>query len=246
VAALFVRCRGGISDEPAAGANRGGMDLLRDSLQYIQDNPDKFREALLVHVRLSAYSLVIAVAVFFPLGVLSARSRRVGPAVIGVVSAARVVPSISVLFLLYPYRRQIGDLLPFWERSFVLTLIALILLAGPPLIINTDAGLRAVGGSVIENARGLGMNEFQVFARVQLPLALPVAVAGVRTAAVEVVASATLAAFVGAGGLGRFITSGLTLLDYSLLFVGAIPVALLALFAEASLAGIERLVTPPA
>ena len=92
----------------------------------------------------------------------------------------------------------------------------------------------------------LHRGEAQVFLRVQLPLALPVVVAGVRTAAVEVVASATLAAFVGAGGLGRFITSGLTLLDYSLLFVGAIPVALLALFAEASLAGIERLVTPPA
>lgn len=222
------------------------MDLLRDSLRYVQDNPDKFREALLVHVRLSVYALLAAMAIFFPLGVQASRSRKVGPAVIGVVSAARVVPSISVLFVLYPYRRQIGELLPFWPRSFVLALIALILLAGPPLIINTDAGLRAVASSVIENARGLGMNEFQVFTRVQLPLALPVVVAGVRTAAVEVVASATLAAFVGAGGLGRFITSGLTLLDFNLLFVGAIPVALLALFAEASLAGIERLVTPPA
>ncbi len=80
------------------------------------------------------------------------------------------------------------------------------------------------------------MTERQVFTRVQLPIALPIIVAGVRTAAVEVVASATLAAFVGAGGLGRFITSGLTLLDYSLLFVGAIPVALMALFAEATLA----------
>ncbi|MEA2586121.1 MAG: osmoprotectant transport system permease protein [Thermomicrobiales bacterium] len=232
---------------PDRGAMRWrSMDLLGDSLRYIQDNPERFREALAVHIRLSFYAVLAAVAIFFPLGVFASRSRRVGPAVIGLVSAARVVPSISVLFVLYPYRREIGDLLPFWDRSFVLALIALILLAGPPLIINTDAGLRSVGSSVLENARGLGMNEFQVFARVQLPLALPVVVAGLRTAAVEVVASATLAAFVGAGGLGRFITSGLTLLDYSLLFVGAIPVALLALFAEASLAGMERLVTPPA
>ena len=125
-------------------------------------------------------------------------------------------------------------------------LFALLLLAGPPLIINTDAGLRSVSPAVIENARGLGMSEFQVLRRIQVPLALPVIIAGVRTAAVEVVASATLAAFVGAGSLGRFITSGLTLLDYSLLFVGAVPVALLALFAEVSLAGVERLVTPPA
>ena len=222
------------------------MHLLNDSLQYIQDNPERFRNALSVHVQLSLYALVVAVLIFVPLGILASRSRRLGPATVGLVSAARVVPSISVLFLMYPYRREIGDLLPFWPRSFVLALIALIVLAGPPIIINTDAGLRSVAAPVIENARGLGMSELQVLTRVQLPLALPVVIAGIRTAAVEVVASATLAAFVGAGSLGRFITSGLTLLDYSLLFVGAIPIALLALFAEVSLAGAERLVTPPA
>lgn len=222
------------------------MDLLADSLRYIEDNPDRFREALLTHVRLSLYALLIAIAIFVPLGILAARSRLIGPAAVGTLAAARVVPSISVLFLLYPYRREIGDLLPFWDRNFVLALIALILLAGPPLIINTDAGLRAVAPAVLENARGLGMNEAQVLTRVQFPLALPVIIAGMRTAAVEVVASATLAAFIGAGSLGRFITSGLTLLDYSLLFVGAIPIALMALFVEITLAGAERLVTPPA
>jgi osmoprotectant transport system permease protein len=222
------------------------MDLLRDSLQYIQDNPERFRDALRTHLELSLYSLVVAILLFVPLGILAARSRRIGPSLIGLIAAARVVPSISVLFLLYPYRKEIGGLLPFWPRAFVLALIALILLAGPPLIINTDAGLRSVPPAVLENARGLGMSEFQVLRKVQLPLALPVIIAGVRTAAVEVIASATLAAFVGVGSLGRFITSGLTLLDYSLLFVGAIPIAILALFAEASLAGVERLVTPPA
>lgn len=90
------------------------------------------------------------------------------------------------------------------------------------------------------------MNPFQVFARVQLPLALPVVVAGVRTATVEIIASAALAALIGAGGLGTFISSGLTLVDYRLLLVGAIPVTLLALLAETALGGIERLVTPPA
>jgi osmoprotectant transport system permease protein len=122
----------------------------------------------------------------------------------------------------------------------------LTLLAGPPLVISTDAGLRNVDAAVLENARGLGMNAAQVFARVQFPLALPVVVAGVRTAAVEIVASATLAAFIGAGGLGEFITSGVTLLDYRLLLVGAIPVTLLALLAEVLLGGLERRLTPPA
>ncbi len=222
------------------------MDLLRDSLQYIQDNPDRFRDAFVVHIKLSLYALLAALAIFVPLGILASRSRRIGPSVIGIVAAARVVPSISVLFLLFPYRQEIGDQLPFWPRNFVLALFALLVLAGPPLIINTDAGLRSISPAVLENARGLGMSESQVLRRVQLPLALPVIIAGVRTATVEVIASATLAAFVGVGSLGRFITSGLTLLDYSLLFVGAVPIALMALLAEVSLAGMERLVTPPA
>src|SRR6478672_6988919 len=102
------------------------MHLLSDALQYIEDNPDRFREAFWVHVRLSVYSLIVAIAIFVPLGILASRSRRLGPAAIGLVSAARVVPSISVIFLLYPYRRDIGDLLPFWPRAFVLALIALI------------------------------------------------------------------------------------------------------------------------
>jgi osmoprotectant transport system permease protein len=222
------------------------VDILRDSLQYIQDNPQRFKDALQVHIELSVYSLLAAVLIFVPLGVLASRSRRIGPLLIGLVGAARVVPSIAVLFLLYPYRRDIGDLFPFWPRAFVISLIALILLAGPPLIINTDAGLRSVSPAVLENARGLGMTELGVLTRVQIPIALPVILAGLRTAGVEVVASATLAAFVGAGSLGRFITSGLTLLDYSLLFVGAIPIALLALFVEVTLAGAERWATPPA
>jgi osmoprotectant transport system permease protein len=222
------------------------LDLLRESLTYISDNQERFLEALRVHIELSVYSLVFAMVLFLPLGVLTSRWRTGGPPIVGAVAAARVVPSIAVLFLLFPYRQEIGEFFPFWTTSFTLALVALTLLAGPPLIINADAGLRGVDPFVLENARGLGMNELQVFSRVQLPLALPVMIAGVRTAAVEVIASATLAAFIGAGGLGRFITSGLTLLDYSLLLVGAIPVTLLALSAEVSLAGLERLVTPPA
>lgn len=222
------------------------MDILRDALLYVQEHPERFRAALSVHIRLSLYALVAALLLFFPLGVLAARSARVGPALVGAVAAARVIPSIAILFLLFPYRRQLGDLLPFFDRSFTLALIALTLLAAPPLIINTDAGLRSVDPALIENGRGLGMSARQLFMRVELPLTLPVVIAGLRTAAVEVFASATLAAFVGTGSLGRFITSGLTLLDYRLLLVGAIPVTLLALTAEAALAGLERLVTPPA
>jgi osmoprotectant transport system permease protein len=221
------------------------VDILRGSLEYVRENPDRFWMAFRTHVELSLYALLAAIVIFVPLGVLASRSRRIGPAVVALGTVVRVVPSISVLFLLYPYQHEIGRLLPFRSPAFVLALIALVLLAGPPLIINTDAGLRAIDAAVLENGRGLGMTEWQLLMRVQAPLALPVIIAGVRTAAVEVVASATLAAFVGAGSLGRFITSGLTLLDYRLLFVGAIPIAAMALIVEITLAGAERLVTPP-
>lgn len=220
------------------------MNLLRGAFEYIENNQQRFLDALVVHIELSAYALLFGILVFVPLGILASRWKG-GPAVVGAVSALRVIPSISVLFLMYPYRRQIGQFFPFWDRGFALALIALTLLAGPPLIINTDAGLRGVAPSILENARGLGMNRVQVFAQVQLPLALPVIITGVRTAAIEVIASATFAAFIGVGTLGKFITSGLTLYDFSLLLVGAIPVTILALSAETALAGLQRLVSTP-
>lgn len=212
------------------------MNLLGDALAYVRDNPERFREALGDHLRLSLVSLGLAITIFFPLGVLVSRSRRIGPTIVAAVAAARVVPSLAVIFLLYPIV-GIGD------RP---ALIALTVLAGPPIVINTDAGLRAVAAAVVENARGLGMTPFQVFARVQLPLASPVVVAGVRTAAVEVVASATLAALIGAGGLGTFIIAGVGAVnEQRLLLVGAIPVTVMALLAEAGLGALERRLTPP-
>ena len=211
------------------------MNMLRDALDYIQADPERFLDALYDHVRLSALALLFAVLIFVPLGVFASRNRKVGPTIVGLVGAARVLPSLVIIFLLYP-------LIGLGDRP---ALIALTLLAGPPLIVNTDAGLRNVDAAVVESARGLGMTALQVFGRVQLPLALPVMIAGLRTASVEVIASATLAAFIGAGGLGKFILSGVTLVDWRLLLVGAVPVTMLALFAEALLGGLERLVSPP-
>ncbi len=222
------------------------MGLLRDTLQYIQENPEKFQQALSVHVHLSVAALALAILIFLPLGVLASRSTRMGPSLLSAVAAVRVIPSLAVLFLLYPYLGEIRRLIPFLQPTFALALLALTALAGPPLVVNTDAGLRNVDAAVLENARGLGMSPAQVFFKVQFPLALPVVIAGIRTAAVEVVASATLAAFIGVGGLGTFITSGVTLLDNKLLLVGAIPVTLLALLAETLLGALERFVAPPA
>ena len=211
------------------------MDLLAETWAYITLNADRVKEALVVHLALSFGALLIAMFIFIPLGVLVSRGGRLTSLVVGAVSAVRVIPSLAVILLL----------LPVYGLGWKPALIALTLLAGPPLVINTDLGLRGVDAATLEAATGIGMTARQRFWRVKLPLALPVIVAGVRSAAVEVIGSATLAAFVGAGGLGTFITSGITLMDERMLLTGAILVTLLALATEFILARIERGMTPP-
>ena len=150
------------------------------------------------------------------------------------VNGLRVLPSLAVLFLVIPY---LG-------LSVSAAAVALILLAMPPVLINTDAGFRTLDPAVLEAARGMGMSPIQVLSRIEFPLAMPVILTGIRTASVEVIASATLAAFVGSGGLGIYITRGFALFDYGILMVGAVPVALLTLIVEGLLAGLQYLIQP--
>lgn len=211
------------------------MELLAETWGYVAENADRFRQAMLVHLGLSFGALTIAMLIFIPLGVLASMGGKLTSGIVGAVAAVRVIPSLAVILLL----------LPVYGLGWRPALIALTLLAGPPLVVNTDVGLRGVDAATLEAATGLGMTRSQRFWRVKLPLALPVIVTGVRTAAVEVIGSATLAAFVGAGGLGLFITSGITLLDERMLLAGAIAVTILALLTEWALARLEGKVTPP-
>jgi osmoprotectant transport system permease protein len=119
-------------------------------------------------------------------------------------------------------------------------LIALVVLACPPLLINTYAGFRSVDRAVVEAARGMGMATSQILRKVEVPLALPVVIAGLRIASIEVIASASLASFIGAGGLGIFIQRGFSVNNVAAMLVGTIPIAVLALLAEALLASLQR------
>ena len=211
------------------------MDLLGQTWTYIAENADRFQQAVLVHLGLSLGALGIAMLIFIPLGVLASMGGKLTSTIVGAVAAVRVIPSLAVILLL----------LPAFGLGWRPALIALTLLAGPPLVINTDIGLRGVDPATLEAATGLGMTNAQRFWRVKIPLALPVIVTGVRSAAVEVIGSATLAAFVGAGGLGTFITSGITLMDERMLLSGALVVTALALLTEWILARLEVLLTPP-
>jgi osmoprotectant transport system permease protein len=205
--------------------------MFQSAYQYALANQAAFWQAVSIHVRLSVLALGIGAAVCIPLGVYVARRRLFAPQVLALFSGLRVVPSLAILFLAVPY---LG-------LGFFPALVALTVLACPPILINTEAAFRGVDPAVVEAARGMGMSRRQVLWRVEVPLAMPVVVAGVRTAAVDVFASATLAAFIGGGGLGDFIARGFALFDPAIMLVGAIPVALLTLGAEVVLAGAQRM-----
>ena len=211
------------------------MDLFGRALQYGVAHDDQFRAALGRHLQLVAVALAIGIATCVPLGILTSRSRAAAITVINGVNTVRVIPSLAILFLALPY----------FGLTLTSALIALTILALPPILVNTDAAFRRIDPAILEAARGMGMSAAQALRRVEFPLALPVVLAGIRTAMVEVIASATLAAFIGGGGLGIYITLGFAQFDTAILLVGAVPVAVLALLAELGMGALERAVRPP-
>jgi osmoprotectant transport system permease protein len=186
------------------------------------------------HVLMSGAAVLTAAAIALPVGIAIGHFGRGGILAINVSNIGRAVPSFAVLVIAVQLF-GIGALPAF---------IALVVLAIPPMVTNSYIGMREVDPDVREAARGMGMRERAVLLRVELPIALPLIMAGIRTSAVNVVATATLAALVAWGGLGRFIVDGLGLQDYPMLFAGAVMVALLSLVVEFSLAGVQRLSTP--
>jgi osmoprotectant transport system permease protein len=182
------------------------------------------------HVALAASALVVALAIGIPLAGFTADRSLPRGLLLALAGGLRVVPSLAILTLA----------LPLLGLGFRPALLALVVLALPPILVNTDVGLRSVPRSTLEAARGTGMTERQIGTRVRWPLALPVVAVGVRTATVEVIASATLAAFIGGGGLGDYIVGGLQTSDAGELLLGAVSVAVLALLADAALGYAQR------
>ncbi|MGQ4645928.1 ABC transporter permease subunit [Lyngbya aestuarii] len=213
------------------------MNILAQALEYALSNSDSFFLALGQHLKLVLVPLAISLGLGLPLGFLSASSRTASAVLINSFNSLRVIPSLAILFLAIPY---LG-------LTFQAAVVALTILAMPPILISTDVAFRGINPPIIEAAQGMGMAPWQVLWQVKIPLALPVIIAGIKTATVEVIASATLAAFIGAGGFGKFIVLGFALYDNAILLVGAIPVAVFALLAEVSLSTLQRyFVTPTA
>lgn len=191
---------------------------------------DKLRE----HVVLSVVALLIAVAISIPVA-LAVRDTPVGAAIaVNIGNVGRAVPSLALL----------AFALPLLGIGFAPALVALTALGIPPILINTSTGLREVNRDIIDAARGMGLSGTQILTRIQLPVAAPVIFAGIRTSAVQVVASATLATFIGGGGLGDLIVEGYSRRGPEILLAGSISVAILAIITEVGFGGLERAFTP--
>lgn len=206
------------------------MDIFVQALDYAAINQDKLLVALAQHLQLVMVPLAIGLGLGLPLGFISSRSQTASTILINSFNALRVIPSLAILFVAIPY----------FGLTFTSAAIALTVLVVPPILISTDVAFRTIDPAIQEAAKGMGMTSRQILQQIEIPLALPVIIAGIKTAMVEAIASATLAAFIGAGGLGRFIVLGFALFDHAILLVGAIPVAVLALIAEIGLSALQR------
>jgi osmoprotectant transport system permease protein len=208
--------------------------LLVEAWQFIVAHPDRFFGALLTHVTLSAAALALATAIALPTGVWLAGTRRAASIAIATANVGRTLPSLAVLALV----------MPLLGTGFLPSLFALTLLALPPILLNSYTGIRQVEPEIVDAARGMGMTRGEIVRKVELPIATPVIFAGIRTAAVQVVSGAVLAAYIGGGGLGDFITAGIAMMALPQLLVGAIPATLLALGADQLFGRLQRALTP--
>ena len=204
--------------------------MVHDILLYFHENLGEYRTYLLAHLSLSLQALFLARAIGLPLGYLCYKLDWLKSAIISFVQGFRVIPSLAVLFLLIPLV-GIGKM-P--------ALIALTLLALPPILVNTVLGFLELNSVLLEVSLGLGMKSSQLLCRIQLPLALPYILTGITLALVELIASTTLAAYIGAGGLGNLIITGLGLARMDLLVIGGGSVALLSLVMMLSLDGLIK------
>lgn len=215
------------------------MEFLASVAAWLADpahwsGPDGIPVRVGEHVAISATAVAIAAAIALPPGLWLGHTGRGSFLAITVANLGRALPSLALIALGLVVSIALGLGLGFWP-----TLFALVPLALPPILTNAFVAIRGVDRDTVEAARGMGLRETQILLQVELPLALPLILGGLRTAAVNVVATATLGALVAGGALGRYIVDGLALQEYERLFAGALLVALLAIGTE-SLFGISE------
>jgi osmoprotectant transport system permease protein len=206
-------------------------------LQFIIQNRTEVLELTAEHLWLVGASIVLAVLIGIPLGILITRWPFLNKPVLGSANIIQTIPSLALFGFLLP-APWIG------ARADRLAILALTLYSLLPLIRNTYTGIKGVDPAVVEAGRGMGMTDRQLLWQVELPLALGVIIAGIRVAAVISIGLATIAAAIGAGGLGEYIFRGLAMVNNQVILAGAIPAAGLAILADVSLGWLEKRLSP--
>src|SRR5699024_10222129 len=204
------------------------MNVLFETLS---SRKGQLLETLLEHIQLSFIALLIAVVIAVPLGILLTKTDKIAEVVINIAAVLQTIPSLALL----------GLMIPLFGIGRIPAIIALVIYALLPILRNTYTGIKEVDPSLIEAARGIGMKTGRRLSKVELPLAMPVMMAGIRTAMVLIIGTATLAALIGAGGLGDLILLGIDRNNSSLILLGAIPAAILAIFFDVFLRMLEKI-----
>jgi len=212
--------------------NADTFSVLFNGTYWDPGNPDGFAARTLEHLLYSGLALLIAFVLAFPLGLLIGHTNRGSFVAINAGNGGRALPTLGILMLVVSLAGL--GLLPIT--------IALVVLGIPPILTTSYAGIRSVSEATVDAARGVGLNEWQIVWQVELPNALPIIFGGLRNATLQVVSTATIAAYLGMGGLGRYLFDGLAMRDYPRVVAGAVILAVLAVVLDLLIGGLQRLV----
>ena len=201
---------------------------------FILDPANDFLGHTIDYLKICGFSILVAIIIGVVLGALVSRNAFLAFLALNASGLLRAIPIIAVLILF----------VPIFGIGFEPAIIALIVIGIPPILLNTYTGIRGIDPAMIESAKGMGMTTMQIATRIQAPLVTPLVAAGIRTSAVQIIATATLAAFIGAGGYGDYIVDGFNVFNYTELTVGAIYVAILAIVVELFMSWLQRVLTP--
>ncbi|CUU48510.1 glycine betaine ABC transporter substrate-binding protein [Clostridium beijerinckii] len=207
---------------------------MNEFLNYIFTSKDQIVTLLLEHIKLTALSVGIAIIIGMPLGILTSYVKKLNKPILGIASVVQAIPSMALL----------GFAIPFLGIGTPPAIVMVVLYSLLPIIKNTTTGIDSINSDMLEASKGIGLTKFQVLVKVQIPLALPVIMSGIRISAVTAVGLMTMAAFIGGGGLGYLVFSGIRTVNNYQILAGAIPACVLALLVDGLFSIVEKLVTP--
>lgn len=203
-------------------------------IDYIIENKDQIISLCIEHIELTALALIIAIIIGVPIGILISYKRKLNKPVLGITSVTQAIPSMALL----------GFMIPFLGIGTAPAIVVVVLYSLLPIIKNTYTGIANISPATVEAATGIGLTKAQILTKIQIPEALPIIMAGVRISSVSAVGLMTMAAFIGGGGLGYLIFSGIRTVNNYQILAGAIPACILALLVDYFFGAIEKLVTP--